>query len=539
MVVALRPTFPGWIAFGASIATLKKPTTPPAEVTKVTLTPVLFIVVRNLAVEDKLLPMPNKLRRPGIWVGITVMLILLTAAAATWLKHVQEVDTVSDEQKIARTLEIIRTSTPTNHKVLKVLFYGQSITRSGWHNAVVAHWREKYPDTVFVVQNRALGGFASQSLVRTTAQDVAAFYPDLIIFHVYGDHRAYEKILRMFRSLTAADVILQTDHGDVLPDMPCTEGLSLSLYRKSGCVGILWVHQRLWHDEMSYHKIPALGKKYGMAVEPQHQWWRDYLLRMRIPADSLLRDDLHPNDRGNALIAEFFNQYFDNLVERWSGQTEDNVISIPGEGAKHSDQTETVNLDGSRLELFSSKPLAAWPSVTIDGDSPTHIDGCYQATRTSSVESVPDWPALRRITLLHDHTAEDWTATVTNITPDQTSFTFTVKSTTGDEGSGNSSHNFISKSGRLSIEGEDWMFEPAYTLKHVPLQVPAEVHWSVRYVCGGEPEVIDLGNGLMQYRYVLGTGLSNGKHEVKLSFPPNDLANTVELRAYKPPLHKD
>jgi hypothetical protein len=227
------------------------------------------------------------------------------------------------------------------------------------------------------VQNRALGGFASQSLVRTTAQDVAAFYPDLIIFHVYGDHRAYEKILRMFRSLTAADVILQTDHGDVLPDMPCTEGLSLSLYRKSGCVGILWVHQRLWHDEMSYHKIPALGKKYGMAVEPQHQWWRDYLLRMRIPADSLLRDDLHPNDRGNALIAEFFNQYFDNLVERWSGQTEDNVISIPGEGAKHSDQTETVNLDGSRLELFSSKPLAAWPSVTIDGDSPTHIDGCY------------------------------------------------------------------------------------------------------------------------------------------------------------------
>jgi hypothetical protein len=124
MVVALLPTFPGWIAFGASIATLKKPTTPPAEVTKVTLTPVLFIVVRNLAVEDKLLPMPNKLRRPGIWVGITVMLILLTAAAATWLKHVQEVDTVSDEQKIARTLEIIRTSTPTNHKVLKVLFYG-------------------------------------------------------------------------------------------------------------------------------------------------------------------------------------------------------------------------------------------------------------------------------------------------------------------------------------------------------------------------------------------------------------------------------
>jgi hypothetical protein len=476
----------------------------------------------------------------GIWAAITVVLIILLAAAATWLKHVQEVDTVPDQQKIARTLEIIRTSTPTNHKVLKVLFYGQSITRSGWHNAVVAHWRETYPNTVFVVQNRALGGFASQWLVRTTAQDITAFYPDLIIFHVYGDHRAYEKILRMFHSLTAADVILQTDHGDVLPDMPCTEGLTLSLHPKPGCAGILWVHQRLWHDEMSYHKIPAFAKKYGMAVEPQHQWWRDYLLRMHIPADSMLSDDIHPNEKGNALIAEFFNKYFDNLVARWSGQTEPGVISIPADGARHSDGTETLNFDGNRVELFSNRPFAAWPSVTIDGGSPQTIDGCYQATRTSSVGSVPDWPALRRITLLHDHTAADWTATVTNMSPDQKSFNFTVNSSaTGDEGNGNSSSKYMSKSGQLSIDGEDWMFEPAYSLKHVPLRVPVEVHWSVQNVCGGEPEKIDLGNGMVQYRYVLGTGLSNRKHSLKLSLPANDLANAIELRTYKPSLPKD
>src|ERR1700690_2032432 len=115
--------------------------------------------------------MRSKLLKLGSWISVSVVLVLLIAAALTWLKRRQEVDTVPDQQKIARTLEIIRTSTPTNHKVLKVLFYGQSITRSGWHNAVVAHWPEKYPNTVFVVENRALGGFASQSLVRTTAQD--------------------------------------------------------------------------------------------------------------------------------------------------------------------------------------------------------------------------------------------------------------------------------------------------------------------------------------------------------------------------------
>ena len=484
--------------------------------------------------------MRSTILKLGSWVSVTVVLVLLVAEGATWLKQKQELDTTSDQQKIARTLEIIRTSTPQNHKVLKVLFYGQSITRGGWHNAVVAHWRERYPNTVFVVQNRALGGFASQWLVRTTAQDITAFYPDLIIFHVYGDHRAYEKILRMFRSLTAADVILQTDHGDVLPETPCTEGLSLSLHPKQGCAGMLWVHQRLWHDEMSYHKIPAFAKKYGMAVEPQHQWWRDYLLRTHTPADSLLVDDVHPNEKGYALIAEFFNRYFDNLVKQWNGQTEQNVVSIPPDAAKNSDMTETVNFDGNRLELFSSKPLAVRPSVVIDGDSPKNMDGCYQVTRSSSVGSPPDWPALRRITLLHDHTAEDWTAIITNITPDQKLFDFSVKaSSTGDEGSGNSSRKYISKSGQLSIDGPDWMFGPAYELKHVPLPVPAEVHWSVQYVCGGEPEVIDQGNGITQYRYVLGTGLSAGRHTVKLSFPDNDLADAVEFRAYKPSLDED
>src|ERR1700733_6369680 len=188
--------------------------------------------------------MAYNLQKLGCRVSIIAVLVLLVAAATTWLKRHQEVDAVSDQQKLARTLEIIRTSTPANHKVLKVLFYGQSITRSGWHNAVVAHWREMYPNTVFVVENRALGGFASQILVRATEQDIAAFYPDLIIFHVYGDHRAYEKIIRLFRSRTAADVILQTDHGEVLPDPFCAEGLQLSLHHEAGCAGVFWVHQR-------------------------------------------------------------------------------------------------------------------------------------------------------------------------------------------------------------------------------------------------------------------------------------------------------
>jgi hypothetical protein len=289
---------------------------------------------------------------------------------------------------------------------------------------------------------------------------------------------------------------------------------------------------------MSYHKIPAFAKKYGLAVEPQREWWRDYLIQNQIDPQSLLMSDgLHPNEKGNELIALFFNRYFDNLVQHWNGQTEQNVVSITTNAVKHSGEMETVNFDGSRLELLSNQPLAVWPSVTIDERSPKDLDGCYQVTRSSSLTSVPDWPAVRRITLLHDHTAEDWTATITKISPDQKLVDFTVRSSaTGDEGKGDSSRKYVSKSGQLSIDGEDWMFESGYNLKHIPLQVPAEVHWSVQYICGGKPEVIDRGNGVAEYRYVLGTVLSNGKHTVELLSPLSDLADAFEFRAYKPPL---
>ncbi len=484
--------------------------------------------------------MPLSLIKHKHWIVLAACgLLVFTATIATWVKHRAEVDSVSDEQKLARSLEIIRTSTPANRKVLKVLFYGQSITASGWHNTVVAHWHQRYPNTIFVVQNRALGGFSSQLLERTTAQDIAAFYPDLIVFHVYGDHRAYERILRMFRSQTAADVILQTDHGEVMPDPPCVEGLRLTLQRNPGCAGMLWVHQRLWHDEMSYHTIPALAKKYGMAVEPQRQWWRDYLLRTHVAPNSLLVDGLHPNEKGKELIAEFFNQYFDHLVEHWDGEVEHNVSSIFPNAVHRTGEQETVHFEGDRLEILSNKPLTVWSVASIDGVAPMDLDGCYQVTRSSSIGSVPEWPAVRRITLVRNHTAEDWTATLTNISSDEKSFDFVMKgSATGDEGSGSSLHDFVSKSGTLRIDGQDWMLGSAYQLKHIQHRTPFEVNWSVRYVCGGDPEVIDRGDGMAQYRYILATGIFNGKHTVTLSLPANSLSDVVEFRSYQPPLHE-
>lgn len=467
---------------------------------------------------------------------LALPIVALLAVVATKGRHVRETDPVSDEQKIARTLGILRTSTPANRKVLKVLFYGQSITLSGWHKEVVHHWTETYPNTTFVVQNLALGGFSSEQLEHTTERDIESFYPDLIVFHVYGDHRAYERILRIIRSRTTADVILQTDFGNTLPDPSCDEGFHLALHHPSGCAGWLWWHQRNWYDEMSYHKIPAFAKKYGLAVEAQRGWWRDYLLANHTdPRTLLLPDGIHPNDAGKALIAAFFDRYFDSLVAHWDGQTESDVVSIAPAALQPQ---SSIPFRGNRLELLTSQPIAAWPEVTVDGQSVHRIDGCYQVTRSTPTPTAPEWPAVRRISLNADHAAEDWTATVTSISPDQKRFQFTVAgSISGDQGAGDSFHKFVSRSGTLSIEPDDWMLGRAFALTGVPAHAPFNIGWSVQYVCGGgNPESAELGEGSTQFRYILVTGLANAAHTARFSLPVADMAKVLEFRAYAPPL---
>ena len=44
----------------------------------------------------------------------------------------------------------------------------------------------------------------SDGTERTVERDISDFYPDLIILHVYGDHRAYERIVQIMRSRSAA-----------------------------------------------------------------------------------------------------------------------------------------------------------------------------------------------------------------------------------------------------------------------------------------------------------------------------------------------
>lgn len=76
---------------------------------------------------------------------------------------------------IQRTMALLATSTPQHRNTVKVLFYGQSITEGPWWKEVADDLHRRFPNANLQIENRALGGFSSQLLVRTAESDLYSF----------------------------------------------------------------------------------------------------------------------------------------------------------------------------------------------------------------------------------------------------------------------------------------------------------------------------------------------------------------------------
>jgi hypothetical protein len=78
-------------------------------------------------------------------------------------------------------MTLLATSTPAHRNPVRILVYGQSITKQEW------------------------------------SQDVYDFCPDLIIFHDFGGQDNYTKIIEDTRCNTTADILMHSSH-PLVPD---------------------------------------------------------------------------------------------------------------------------------------------------------------------------------------------------------------------------------------------------------------------------------------------------------------------------------
>lgn len=401
-------------------------------------------------------------------------------------------DTSEYGRYTSRTMHLLQNSTKEKPNTVKILVYGQSISAQKWWLDVKKDIETKFPHANLIMENKAIGGFASQLLIKTVEMDVSSFYPDLVLLHIYGSDKMYDSVLYTIRSRTAAEVAIQTDH---------------------------YTGASKWSDTMSYHILPELAFKYKCDLINIRDPWKKYLSDNNLDTSRLLSDAVHLNDFGNYLMAElikplftFKSKYGDDpfeLVKRY----------VPG---KDFQMKKDLNLplDGNRVD-FILGDITQPAEIYVDGKKPSDFQGTYYMSRpTNSKGEAWPWnlPAMIRVQHTTPWVSEDWFLKYTEAEPPYTDFRFEIwGSVTGNEGAGNGSEDFVSPSGRIIIkkgdaeEGGDWHLKRSYKVLKTTVNEGDTIHWKTYSISTDKIDNTMSGKTITVYQ-----GLPNTVHSVKL-----------------------
>ena len=448
--------------------------------------------------------------------------VVASASAADYPppKSLGEID---PPREIQRTMRLLAESTPERPNTVRVLFYGQSITEQGWWKLVADDLRQRFPHTDLVIENRAIGGHSSQLLVKTAKADVASFKPDLIVFHVYGAHDKYEDLLRLFRTKTTAEILQQNDHVNRPENLTEETDPAKAPPNKN------------WDAFMNHNWLPKMSRTYGTAFVDQRAHWKRYFADHGLKPSDLLRDGVHLNAHGEYLMAEIVKAHLERDPSLTSPAEEWVKTYEVGDDVAWKDGRLRLEFEGSRVDALPA--LGGSPAeVRIDGKRPSEIPETYEFTRTSAYPRM-NWPAILRVRSEAPLVEEDWTLTLHDVSDDLTTFRLSLRgSKTGDDGEGNSKERFVSKSGRVVIEPDDWNL--AYGRRvNKTAQPPGDgfaVKWksvsrgtdTLAPPAAAEPEHLPA--------ETLARGLANGPHVLEIT--GGDESPVAAIRVYSPPL---
>jgi hypothetical protein len=410
-------------------------------------------------------------------------------------------------------MTLLATSTPEHRNPVRILFYGQSITEQKWWKDVADDLRRRFPYADLTIENRAIGGFAAQVLVRPAEHDLYPFYPDLLIFYVYGDHTKYEEIIANTRRRTTAEIITQTEHV---------------------AVGDQW-----WPEKMSTELIPQIAQKYGCELANIRAPWKRYLKDNNLDPQKLLSDNVHLNDHGNFLMAELMKwrlRYSPSFpTDAWKGLVRTFVV---GKDLNWKDSRIVLEFDGNRIDAIAARPAPGQgrsARVLIDGKKPSEFPELYVITRPSATQAG-FWPGVIRVSWQKPLTIEDWTARITETNDDPSLFKFDVLgSKTGFDGTGVTDKRFVSNSGRVVIEPEDWWFKRARDFSGKALPVGFEVKWQVKPMFLDVYAPPSIQDPTRECATTLAQSLVNDKHTLEIVADGGTSVPISALRVYRPP----
>ena len=413
-------------------------------------------------------------------------------------------------KNMVQTMHLLETSGKKSRNKVKIAVYGQSISKQTYWKPIVEELKRRYPYAEIEAKNLSIGGFSTQTLWKTVEMDIVAYYPDLIIFHSYGSHIDYERIMQIFRSRTAAEVLIHTDH-----------------YNGPGA----------WSDTMSYNRLPRYAELYDLELVDVRRPWIDYIEKHNYDPVSLTTDGTHLNDHGLFAMAEILKRYFVYRPE-YLQKNAARTTYIPVKKGRPID----VEFEGNRVDLVLNEnedPNTFYP--LIDGQKPSQFPTAFVYTRPNNDETK-DWPwqtgAAYRIQN-NDPVEEDWTLTCTAIDSTYSNekglyelsfFEFVVNgSVTGFDGIGRMGEDFVSKSGRVVINANDWWLTEPFARAGVPMCPGYTITWKT-VLQGNASDSFSIGADERQKTLI--QGLPNGRHRLQM----NGSKAIKGLKIYKPHL---
>ncbi len=442
--------------------------------------------------------------------------------------------------RLIRSATLLATSCAERRWPVKVLIYGQSITGSkSFTENIQTYLTEKFPYANVTVENRSIGGFGGEQLIRTAVHDVYTSGADLIIFHVYGgeNHGELEELFSNIRKFTTADVILMNHHINA---------------------------DQTDFKQTSYQYLKYIAAKYNLERVDISVEWKKYLEDNKLKPSDLLRDNVHPNPNGNWLMARLIGRHIKynplfaspwmNMVQTFFVRTAYDVadskpLSFTGkpwsikDGVSVGESSKSglkLTFYGNRVDIIAGQFLnqvkAGSARILIDGKPVAEHTALYGITRPSAGPKT--WfPLVRRISHTSPLIPEDWTLTVTKVNSDSTVWYFNLKgSKTGFDGEGKSDESFASKSGRVVIDQTDYMFTTIKKTFKIAAPVGFQSTWSVFPLFQNNYTALETPDKTKVYKAILVQGLSNGRHT--LEFIPNgDGPIPVEgFEIHRPPL---
>ena len=434
---------------------------------------------------------------------------------------------------IQRTMTLLATSTPQKRNRVRILFYGQSVTAGPWSYALADDLRKAFPNADLQIENRAIGGYEAPALIHTAEYDLYPFYPDLLIFHVYGgvETGEQEEIIKRVRQRTASEVLLWTSHFRWPKDLP-----------RDGSPDDPQAKRSTDQDEKRAAKLRDIAPKYGCELAEVREQFRQYLKENSLFPKDTLADSVHPNKLGGFLIQSLVRPYlrYDAKFpqEPWKELVRDIAAEGP-EVKRGPDGSLEVSFEGNRIEAIAAHtgdPRLGTARVLLDGKPPSEYPELYYHGHPTAAPLVW-WPSINRIDHEKPLQLEKWTVKIVECDPEKSVLRFEVSgSKTGQDGAGAHSRRLVYPTGRVVIDPRYWSVIGALRYKKQPLPANYEITWEVKPLFVDTYQAPKTEDPAKEYAVTLAQGMANGRHTLRLVPNGDGAVPIAAFRVSRPPL---